>query len=204
MQPLNMLPQFQHCKISFRSCVHLVETSCKFPTILFYSTLVTLTHLINLCRLSDHSRSQLLEKYRLVSRQSRDYYKLIVHNLLGKCDPQKSHNEIHRWSTEDWMWLKLNMISTLDGDASSQHLSLTQFQKTLRDYGPNHFNNPLLYFQVLLLSLQFEHVRTSPDCHYYTFANTPFIRHSVSWIALDKHSILKLHTLHLPCTTMVY
>jgi nuclear pore complex protein Nup93 len=58
------------------------------------------------------------------------------------------------------MWLKLNMVEVdgKPGDKTDKTvLTLSQFQATLRQYGIDHFKNPILYFQLLLLSLQFEH-----------------------------------------------
>lgn len=54
------------------------------------------------------------------------------------------------------------MASIDDTQQPGSDNSLEKLQKDLRDWGPAHFNpkgtNPLLYFQVLLLSQQFEEV----------------------------------------------
>jgi nuclear pore complex protein Nup93 len=110
-------------------------------------------------------RDQIVSEFRKITRQSKDPYRIIVYNIVGKCDPTKGHSDVPGWSTEDWMWLKLKMISTVNPSSSAQgasgstSLSLPQLQQQLRTYGPDHFKNPLLYFQVLLMTLQFEYVR---------------------------------------------
>lgn len=55
------------------------------------------------------------------------------------------------------MWYKLCLIT--DGlNISRKKYELSVLQKKLCEYGLNYFKKPLLYFQVLLLSLQFERV----------------------------------------------
>lgn len=55
-------------------------------------------------------------------------------------------------------------ISEIDMESKtgSDILSLERFQKKVRDLGPAHFNHsgkdPMQYFRVLLLTLQFEKV----------------------------------------------
>lgn len=104
-------------------------------------------------------KNQLRAEYVKIHRQSKDYYKQIVYNIVGKCDISRAHNDIPRCSTEDWMWLKLSMVhvDTKGEKADKTVLTLSQFQASLRQYGIDHFKNPILYFQLLLLSLQFEH-----------------------------------------------
>lgn len=111
------------------------------------------------CSIGDQ-RNQIRAEYIKIHRQSKDYFKQIVYNIVGKCDTGRSHNDIPRWSTEDWMWLKLNMVE-VDSKPTEKPdktvLLLSQFQATLRQYGIEHFKSAILYFQLLLLSLQFEH-----------------------------------------------
>ncbi|XP_049849579.1 nuclear pore complex protein Nup93-like [Schistocerca gregaria] len=105
-------------------------------------------------------RAQVLADYLKLLRQSKDPYKHVVYNLLGRCDPHRSHEDLYRCNMEDYMWIKLNMVSfdvqehgTMN---SGSQLTLKQLQSKLRECGPDRFKNPILYFQVLLASLQFE------------------------------------------------
>jgi nuclear pore complex protein Nup93 len=110
--------------------------------------------------LPEEIQRQIIQEYRKLSRSDKDPYKILLYNLLGKCDPQRSHNDILRWTAQDFMWFKLNMVTSMDDSGPPQMLSLPRLQTIIRDFGPSHFNRtgqqPLLYFQLLLLSQQFE------------------------------------------------
>jgi nuclear pore complex protein Nup93 len=121
--------------------------------------------------------NQVQSEYRKLS--SHDPYKSLVFNLIGQCDPMRSHDDIYKFATEDYMWFKLNMVIVDDVPMGSPALlaavassasspsfgmpssatpafTLSHFQQLITSYGPDHFSNPLLYFQILMLSLQFE------------------------------------------------
>ena len=61
---------------------------------------------------------------------------------------------------DDYLWIKLLQIREKGEGASNEALTLSDFQKQMsEDYGESHFNayeQPLLYFQVLFLTGQFE------------------------------------------------
>lgn len=64
-----------------------------------------------------------------------------------------------RWFTQDFLWFRL--FTCVDAPRASEEAnSLKVLQDSLRDLGPAHFDpdgdRRLFYFQVLLLSLQFE------------------------------------------------
>jgi nuclear pore complex protein Nup93 len=68
-------------------------------------------------------------------------------------------------TTQDWLWLKLCLLEDqlggeAEGDREVAGRGLEQLQRLILRYGPDHFNsksrNPLLYFQVLLMTQQFE------------------------------------------------
>lgn len=110
-------------------------------------------------RLSPSSESKLKLQYRRSIRTSQDPFKRAVYCLIGHCDVSDSHQEVAN-KTEDYLWLKLNQV-TVDED-EGVHDSLT-FQRLqimlLEQFGEAHFNayqKPLLYFQVLFLTGQFE------------------------------------------------
>ncbi|XP_074644286.1 nuclear pore complex protein Nup93-like [Tubulanus polymorphus] len=109
-------------------------------------------------RLSPNSESQLKLQYRRSIRNSTDPYKRAVYSIIGCADPNDSHHEIAE-KIDDYLWIKLSQIG-YDDSESSDRMTLNQLQKLLlEEYGENHFNanqQPMVYFQVLLLTAQFE------------------------------------------------
>ncbi|XP_040266139.1 nuclear pore complex protein Nup93 [Bufo bufo] len=112
-------------------------------------------------RLCPATENKLRLHYRRAVRSSTDPYKRAVYCIIGRCDVADNHNEVAD-KTEDYLWLKLSQICFDDDTSSSpqDRLTLPQFQKQLlEDYGESHFaanQHPFLYFQVLLLTAQFE------------------------------------------------
>lgn len=105
-------------------------------------------------RLSPQTEGVVRLQYKRQVRQSTDPYKRAVYCLVGACDPTEEHPEVAT-SLDDYLWLKLCCVRD-EGDS----LTLTGLQTLLtEEYGENHFNaasQPLLYFQVLFLTGQFE------------------------------------------------
>ncbi len=126
------------------------------------------SHSVSLsARLQDRRWNDLIHEYKLyASRGNCDPYKLVVYNIIGKCEVSKSFSSVCS-TTQDFMWLKLNMVREADEQLppafANYDYPLKKLQDLLLNYGPSHFNksgrNPLLYFQVLLMSQQFELVR---------------------------------------------
>ena len=110
--------------------------------------------------LSPTEESDLRLKYRRSVRTSTDPYKRAVWCIIGRCDPKDDHKEVAT-SIDDYMWFKLSQINFEDEDSGAQdRLTLTQLQTLLlEEYGEAHFNayqQPYLYFRVLVLTGQFE------------------------------------------------
>lgn len=67
-------------------------------------------------------------------------------------------------TTEDWLWFQLSLIRENEaaGEAPHERYGLRDLGRVLVKFGEAHFdpkgNRPVLYFQVLLLSGQFERV----------------------------------------------
>eukprot|EP00800_Vazella_pourtalesii_P018101 TRINITY_DN5719_c0_g1_i5.p1 TRINITY_DN5719_c0_g1~~TRINITY_DN5719_c0_g1_i5.p1 ORF type:complete len:601 (+),score=160.69 TRINITY_DN5719_c0_g1_i5:167-1969(+) len=109
------------------------------------------------------SESQLRGNYRKLSGHIRDPYKRAVLCILAKCDIRNPHREVTAAKTEDWLWLKLK-LSYCNGELPEGQHSDKQLIGQLQDeitnqFGESHFRaneKPLLYFQILCLSLQFE------------------------------------------------
>mmetsp|Transcript_771 Transcript_771/g.1462 ORF Transcript_771/g.1462 Transcript_771/m.1462 type:complete len:814 (+) Transcript_771:35-2476(+) len=71
--------------------------------------------------------------------------------LLGKGDNADNQQVIS--TVEDYMWFNLKAIASSPKQHSNELLQ--NLQMNLRDWGEAHFKEPLVYFKVLLLSLQF-------------------------------------------------
>ncbi|KAK9872915.1 hypothetical protein WA026_020267 [Henosepilachna vigintioctopunctata] len=95
--------------------------------------------------------------YRRTIRNETDPFKRIIWAVLGCCDIVDEHSEVAR-TADDYLWLKLSLVRT-DYD-KEDHIKYEELQRTiLEDYGESHYdayNQPHLYFQVLLLTGQFE------------------------------------------------
>lgn len=109
--------------------------------------------------LSPSSEHQLQLMYKRSIRNGDDPYEIAIFCILGRCDIMESHNEIAE-KTDDYLWIKLSQVAIEKSTSSqSEVLTLLKFQMLLADYGESHFNataNPLLYFQILFLTYQFE------------------------------------------------
>lgn len=140
-------------------------------------------------RLSPQTESLVRIQYRRSVRQSSDPFKRAVFCVLAACDPQEEHSEIAT-SLDDYLWLKLSQVRE---EETGDSLSLMGLQMLLtEEYGETHFNaseNPLLYFQVLFLTGQFE---TALDFLFRT--GDPLSVHAVH-IAL---ALFELNLLNLP------
>ena len=126
-------------------------------------------------RLSPHTENVVRIAYRRTIRACTDPYKRAVYCLLGACDPSDEHGEVAT-SLDDYLWIKLAQIREVvtsesslltpgggshgPSSSSSDTLNLSQLQHLMsNEYGETHFNafeQPVLYFQVLFLTGQFE------------------------------------------------
>jgi nuclear pore complex protein Nup93 len=140
-------------------------------------------------RLSPHSENVVRISYRRSVRACTDPYKRAVYCLLGACDPSDEHSEVAT-SLDDYLWIKLAQIrevatSESSTSSSSDTLNLSQLQHLMaNEYGETHFNGleqPVLYFQVLFLTGQFE-----AACDFLFRVGNSFRSHAVH-IALALH-----------------
>ncbi|CAH1780372.1 unnamed protein product [Owenia fusiformis] len=114
-------------------------------------------------RLSHNNETKLRLQYRRSIRNCSDPYKRAVYCIIGCCDPKEDHSEVAE-KTDDYLWTKLNQLSydagSNDTNTQQDRMTLQQLQvMMLEEYGESHFNayqNPYLYFQVLLLTGQLE------------------------------------------------
>ena len=109
-------------------------------------------------RLNPHAENLVRINYKRTLRSTTDPYKRAVFCVLAACDPYDEHSEVAT-SLDDYLWIKIYQIRE-KGEGSEATLILSDFQKQMsEDYGETHFNafeRPLLYFQVLFLTGQFE------------------------------------------------
>ncbi|GAA5858920.1 hypothetical protein JCM8547_007156 [Rhodosporidiobolus lusitaniae] len=96
-----------------------------------------------------------------------DPYKHALYKLIGRVEIQRRNVPGVTSTTEDWLWFQLALVREPSGaaggeeqEAPHERYGLRDLAAVLRKFGEQHFDpkgtRPLLYFQVLLLSGQFE------------------------------------------------
>lgn len=104
------------------------------------------------------------------SGTSADPFKLALYKLIGRAELSKRNIAVATEKTEHWLWLQLALVrEDLDGSsAANERYTLRDFANVLRKFGEAHWdpkgNRPGLYFQILLMSGQFERVRLLRSC----------------------------------------
>lgn len=104
-----------------------------------------------------------------LSNSTSDPFKLALYKIIGRADLNKRNIPSVTDKTEHWLWLQLCLVhESRDPTASSSNIAkygLRDLANVLRKFGENHWDpkrdRPGLYFQVLLMSGQFERVRRS-------------------------------------------
>jgi nuclear pore complex protein Nup93 len=133
--------------------------------------------LLRFNRLLKDDRDQLLSIWNQHVKNTLDTgdpFKYALYKLIGRIEVDR---KAVRWvisTMEDWMWYQLHMIREVapgvglsGGDPRSY--SLKDLQAIITDKGPSHFitaatqHNPLVYFQNLLYTGQFEVVRVTTE-----------------------------------------
>ncbi|CAK1544177.1 unnamed protein product [Leptosia nina] len=108
--------------------------------------------------LSEKLQTAINFQYRIQVRNSSDPYKRAVYCIVGCCDVNDEHAEVGK-TADDYLWLKLSMIKARINN-ESESFSYSDLQKMiLEEYGETHYHayeKPLVYFQVLALTGQFE------------------------------------------------
>ncbi|XP_046843260.1 nuclear pore complex protein Nup93-like [Xenia sp. Carnegie-2017] len=112
-------------------------------------------------RLHPSLEEELRLQYRRSVNNGSDPFKRAVYTVLGHISDAEELSDVIT-KTDDYLWLKLCHIvsSSETRDHSPGTLTLQNLQMLLlEEYGESYFkasDNPLLYFQVLMLSAQFE------------------------------------------------
>ncbi|GAA6011273.1 hypothetical protein JCM11491_006780 [Sporobolomyces phaffii] len=111
--------------------------------------------------LRDRFLAEYNQRIRYTSSSS-DPYKQALYKLIGRVELNRRNVAGVTQTTEDWLWFQLSLIrEEEDADEGGfEKYGLRELATVLRKFGEGHFdpkgNRPLLYFQVLLISGQFE------------------------------------------------
>lgn len=119
--------------------------------------------------LAERLQSEFNHHMRNYDPKSDDPYKYSLYKLLGRCELSRKHIPEVLRVTEDWMWAQLMLVRdsvAAAGDvfggasATTERYTLDELRNILVHLGARHFNsrgtNPMVYFQILLLSGQYE------------------------------------------------
>jgi nuclear pore complex protein Nup93 len=106
----------------------------------------------------------IINDYRRFVRQRSDPYMHACYTLFGRCEVGVGLHSQILTSAQDFLWFKLALVretnETLPHLFLRHDYRLQQLQELVLDHGPAHFSadgtQPLLYFQVLLATQQFE------------------------------------------------
>ncbi|OLL25638.1 Meiotically up-regulated gene 87 protein [Neolecta irregularis DAH-3] len=112
-------------------------------------------------RLPRQLRDRLHSEYSQRIRFTQDPFKTALYKIIGRCDLSKRNLGDVCPTTEDWMWLQLILCREASNDEiSGEEFGLVNLQNTIMSFGAKHFNqkgnNPVIYFQLLLLCGLFE------------------------------------------------
>lgn len=111
-------------------------------------------------QLADRLHTDFNQRIKFVS-ESTDPFKHALYKILGRCDLSRKTLPEVLPVAEDWMWLQLSLATEAETESAAyEGYNLSDLQQNLVRFSAKHFNprgtNPLLYFQILLLSGQFE------------------------------------------------
>ncbi|KAK9433666.1 Nup93/Nic96-domain-containing protein [Lipomyces doorenjongii] len=117
--------------------------------------------------LAERLQAEFNHHIRVYDPKTDDPYKYALYKLIGRCELNRKNIPEVLLIAEDWMWAQLMMTqdspsATTDvfGVSPAERYTLSDLQNMLVQFGARHFNprgnNPGVYFQVLLLSGQYE------------------------------------------------
>ncbi|KDR10998.1 nuclear pore complex protein Nup93-like [Zootermopsis nevadensis] len=112
-------------------------------------------------KLSSRLETLIKFQYRRHIRNTTDPFKRAVYCVIGSCDVNDEHSEVAK-AADDYLWLKLCQIREEESTESqvTDRMTYTHLQSLiLEEYGESHYNaheQPHVYFQVLILTGQFE------------------------------------------------
>ncbi|KAJ8100619.1 Nup93/Nic96-domain-containing protein [Lipomyces tetrasporus] len=117
--------------------------------------------------LAERLQTEFNHHIRVYDPKTDDPYKYALYKLIGRCELSRKNIPEVLLIAEDWMWAQLMMTqdsssATTDvfGISAAERYTLSDLRNMLVQFGARHFNprgnNPGVYFQVLLLSGQYE------------------------------------------------
>lgn len=112
-------------------------------------------------KLSSRLETLVKFQYRRHIRNTIDPFKKAVYCVIGSCDVNDEHSEVAK-TADDYLWLKLCQIREEDSadTQATDRMTFAHLQSLiLEEYGESHYSahdQPHVYFQVLILTGQFE------------------------------------------------
>lgn len=115
----------------------------------------------------DRFLSEYNQRIRHITDNQGDPFKHALYKLIGRTEISRRNVPGVTNTTEDWLWMQLMLVrdrsdGSLASEPSHERFTLRDLAKVLVKFGEAHFDpkgqRPLLYFQILLLSGQFERV----------------------------------------------
>ncbi|CEP14401.1 hypothetical protein [Parasitella parasitica] len=112
---------------------------------------------------SEENRIRISQQYQSMkySNRSQDPYKILLYKIIGRCELQHKTEDVVT-IIEDSLWLQLMLVreTSKDLETDRQVYRLSEFQDIVRQADHTKYDkdglNPWFYFNMLLLSLQFE------------------------------------------------
>ncbi|SCV71462.1 BQ2448_3050 [Microbotryum intermedium] len=146
--------------------------------------------------LRDRFLSEYNQRIRYLTDTS-DPYKHALYKLIGRVEINRRNLPGVTQTTEDWLWFQLSLVreadvgGTIGTEAPHERYGLRDLAKVLVKFGEAHFdpkgNRPMLYFQVLLLSGQFE--RAIAFLHQHSQFHVDAVHFA---IALEYYGLLRI------------
>ncbi|SCZ89311.1 BZ3500_MvSof-1268-A1-R1_Chr1-1g01098 [Microbotryum saponariae] len=146
--------------------------------------------------LRDRFLSEYNQRIRYLTDTS-DPYKHALYKLIGRVEINRRNVPGVTQTTEDWLWFQLSLVREAEAggvvgtEAPHERYGLRDLAKVLVKFGEAHFdpkgNRPMLYFQVLLLSGQFE--RAIAFLHQHSQFHVDAVHFA---IALEYYGLLRI------------
>lgn len=126
-------------------------------------------------RLSEASRLRIFDRYKTIEYvTNEDPYKVLIYKMIGRCHLHVPCNPEIVNTIEDYIWYHLNLVSEpiYDEEREFERYRLEDLQKRIIASDPSAFDknglNPWFYFNILLLTSQFERVSNGTSAARYS------------------------------------
>eukprot|EP01132_Coremiostelium_polycephalum_P002216 gene2216-2731_t len=98
---------------------------------------------------SNEVKNRISCEYKIIRHESKDFFKIAIFNLLSSSDANNVHTKQLCPSIQDFIWWKLNFVK-------ENSYSIQALQNEINDVLVTTTFDPLLTFQILLITSQFE------------------------------------------------